>query len=495
MRTIHFSRRSFAMKRALLAALCLLILSLAAQSEEGSLPNLSRFRLSNGLEVFAYRDSALPLARVQISFRAGAMAQGPETAGLFRLYERMLFHGEPALPGDSPLRSALAGLGLAGAEGGTTAESVAWWITVPSARTDEALALWSSLCREPAFDSTELEARKAECLRAIAEGAKPDTIYEAAITRRLFAKYPWRRDPAGSEKAINSASLDSLRTLQRTWFVPNNAALMVAGDIDPEAVRASAERLFGAWKPGDDPWKKPLPPQPKPGVPRPTWIVYPDPSVPEGVASVEARYRGPDALADIPATYGGDLWSALVSSPEGKFKTAVMKTVPKLFGPESIQASYATQRDGAWISISSFFYVDPALPAVDRARLFKERVRGFEITAMKTDPSYFSAKDYEDARRRLLVDRDLGLDTPDGVLDALAFWWSSSSVDYFLGYPAAMAKAGPKELGAFLDTYIMRNLEVVALRMNPADYEREKKSFAGSGFELVTPSNAFWWQK
>ncbi len=483
------------MKRMLLATLCLLSIALGAQGQTEAMPNLSRFRLANGLEVFAYRDAAVPLARVQLVFKAGAISQTQDTAGLFRLYERLLFKGSPSLPGDPSLRSVLADMGLAGIEGGTRAESVSWSITVPSSMTEKALSLWSELVKNPVLDPEALEGLKAEAQRELAEGMGPDTVYEAAMTRRLFAKYPWRRDPTGSEKAIRGASLESLKALQRSWFVPNNAALFVAGDIDSAALRLAAERLFGDWKTGDDPWKKPLPPQPRPGVLRPTWIVYPDPSMPEGVASVEARYRGPDSIPDMGATYGGDLWSALVSSPVGKFKTAIMKTVPKLFGTESIQASYTTQRDGAWISISSLFYVDPTLPAVDRARLFKERVRGYEITAMKTDPSYFGAKDYEEARRRLGIDRDLSLDSPDGVLDALAFWWASSSVDYFLGYPSAIAKAGPKEVSAFLDTYIMRNLEVVALRMNPADYEREKRLFEGSGFELIGSSNAFWWQK
>jgi hypothetical protein len=78
------------------------------------------------------------------------------------------------------------------------------------------------------------------------------------------------------------------------------------------------------------------------------------------------------------------------------------------------------------------------------------------------------------------------------MVDALAFWWAAASVDYFAGYPAALAGTGPREVSAFLDTYIMRNLEVVALKMNPADYEREKRSFDGSGFDTIGPSNAFW---
>jgi hypothetical protein len=81
------------------------------------------------------------------------------------------------------------------------------------------------------------------------------------------------------------------------------------------------------------------------------------------------------------------------------------------------------------------------------------------------------------------------------MIDALAFWWAAAGIDYYAGYPSVLAKTGPKEVNAFLDTYIMRNLEVVALRMNPADVEREKKSFANSGFETLSASNSFWWQK
>jgi zinc protease len=317
------------------------------------------------------------------------------------------------------------------------------------------------------------------------------------MTKRLFGKYPWRRDPAGSAAAVRAATAESLRALQATWFVPNNAALFVGGDVDPEAVRAEAERLFGSWKAAPDPWAKPLSPNPKPGVMRPTWIVFPDPSLPEGIGSIEARYRGPDLGpgSDPASSYGADLWTALAAAPDGRFKAELMKNVPKLYGASSIAATYLGQRDGGWISVSAYFLADPELSAVDRARAFKERARGFEMTAMKIDPAYFSAEDYAAARKRLLDARALELDSTAGMVDSLAFWWASASVDYFLGYPAAIARSGPKELASFLDAYVMRNLEVVAVRMNPADYAKEKRSFAAAGFEIVAPGNAFWWKK
>jgi zinc protease len=471
--------------------------SLALGAEEVSgIPGLDRFKLANGLEVYAYRDAAVPLARIQIVFKTGAISQGPDNAGLFHLYEHMLFRGSTAHPGSSGVKAALASLGVSEWNGGTGAEQVDYWITLPSSEVARALAFWADTLISPTMGADALEAEKEVVIQEIrGRAADPDAIYEAALDKRLFAKYPWRRDPAGSEKAVRSATLASLKAIASTWFVPCNAAIFVGGDVDPEEVRAAAEAAFGSWPSGPDPWAKALPQNPRPGVVRPTWIVYPDPSMPEGIGRVEARYRGPDLAYDPSSSYAADLWSALVAPQNGRFKTALAANVPKLGGRDGIVAGYVSQRDGGSISIASYFAVDPAFPSVDRARAFKERERAFEITSMKTDPSYFSAAEYEAARKRILDHRAMATDTAQGMIETLAFWWATASVDYFAGYPGALARTGPKEVSAFLDTYIMRNLEVVALRMNPADIEKEKRSFAVSGFETVGDSNAFWWQK
>jgi zinc protease len=464
--------------------------------EVAGIPGLERFRLANGLEAYAYRDTAVPLARIQVAFKTGAISQGPESAGLFHLYEHMLFRGSAAHPGSAGVKAALASLGVSEWNGGTGAERVDYWITLPSSEVAAGLAFWADTLVSPTLDADALEAEKDVVVQEIrSRVADPDAIYEAALNKRLFAKYPWRRDPAGSEKSVRAATVASLKALVAAWFVPGNAAVFVGGDIDPEEVRAAVEEAFGAWTAHRDPWAKAPPPNPRPGVTRPTWIVYPDPSMPEGIGRVETRYRGPDLAYDPAASYAADLWSSLVSPQDGRFKAALAANVPKLGAKDGTVASYVSQRDGGWISISSYFTTDPALPAVDRARAFKERERGFEITSMKADPTYFSAEEYDAARRRILDYRAMATDTADGMIETLAFWWAAASVDYFAGYPAALARTGPKEVSAFLDTYIMRNLEVVALRMNPADVDREMRPFAASGFDTVGASNAFWWQK
>ena len=469
--------------------------ALAAEEVPG-MPGLDRFRLGNGLEVYSYPDRSVPLARIQIVFRTGAISQGPDNAGLFHLYEHMLFKGSAAHPGSAGVKASLASLGVSEWNGGTGAERVDYWITLPSSEISQGLAFWADTLIAPTWDAEGLEAEKEVVIQEIrGRTADPDAIYEAAVTKRLFAKYPWRRDPAGSEKAVRAATAASLRAIASTWFTPGNAAIFVGGDVDPEELRGAAQSAFGAWAAGPDPWAKALPKNPKPGVARPTWIVYPDPTMPEGIGRIEARYRGPDLAGDIASSYAADLWSSLVAPQDGRFKTALAANVPKLGGKDGMVASYVSQRDGGWISISSYFTTDPALPAVDRARAFKERERGFEITSMKTDPSYFSAAEYEAARTRILDYRAMATDSAEGMIETLAFWWAASSIDYFAGYPSMLATTGPKEVSAFLDSYIMRNLEVVAIRMNPSDIEKEKRSFTNSGFDTVGASNAFWWQK
>ena len=486
------------MIRPRLATLCILILamvSLAASAEEPT-PNPQRFKLSNGLALYVYRDTAVPLERIQLAFRAGAIAQGSDNAGLFHLYEHMLFRGVAYKAGADAMKAELARIGASEWNGGTSAERVSYWLALPSSSSTDGLTfLANAVCGQGDF-SQGLDEEKQVVVKEIGDLAShPDTVYEAAMTRRLFAKYPWRRDPAGSEKSVAAATAESLSALQSIWFVPNNAALFVGGDVDPETVRADVERLFGSWKAGPDPWAKALPPSPKPGVTRPTWIVFPDPSLPEGIGAFEARYRGPDLGTDSGSSYAADLWSALLAKPAGRFKSALMKNVPKLYGDDSISAAYMAQRDGSWISVSAYFLADPAQSAVDRARAFKERSRGFEMTSMRGDPSYFSAADYIAARKRLLDARALSLDSAANMVDALAYWWASASVDWFLGYPEALEKCGQKELASFIDTYVMRNLEIVAVRMNPADFAKEKKSFDSAGFEVIGPANAFWWKK
>jgi len=474
------------MKRSLYAATLCIASILSGGAIRADSPEIDRFVLGNGLEVLACRDDATPLARVRVVFKAGAENLEAESAGSLSLLERLVLRGLSASV-DERASGPLEWKGYA------TAESIGFGAVVPSSELDGALASLASVLASPPMDALE-EAKEAAALAVRASASDPDAIYEAAVTRRLFSKYPWRRDSAGSEKSIRAATAESLAPIASAYLAPGNAALIVSGRFDPAALRSSVAQRFAGWK--DAPAaRRTVPAHPKPGVTRPTWLVYPDPSMPEGKGSVELRYRGPDIARDGAASLAADLWSGLVADPNGRFKSAIFKEVPKLSAKDGISAGYVSQREGGTISVSALFEIDPALPAAERARAFKERVRGFELTEMRSDPSYYSQQEYEAARSRLAARRDEEADDPEGRIEALAFWWSAASTDYYLGYPSAIAAAGPKDIASFIDAYVMKNLEVIAIRMNPTDYGRERASLSSSGFETITAANAFWWPK
>jgi zinc protease len=486
---------------ALLAALSLG----AVYAAPTSITGLSKYGLDNGLELFVLENHAVPLVRIQITFRAGAIGQTESTAGLFHFYEHMLFKGNAKYRSEQEFSAAMADLGVAEWNGGTAEEYVTYYFTVPSDKVEQGLEFWSYAVRSPLFDPSEAENEKKVVIDEI-QGAfsDPANIYASAMDYRLFPRYPWRRDPAGTVRNIRSATVQTLRDIQKKYYLPNNAAVFVGGDVSPEAAKALTDKWFGDWQRGADPWKTMPPAQALPSVKRPTWLIYSDPSLPEGIGLIEMSYRGPDVAGDPKAittdpkaTYAADVWGTLLANPDGKFKTELMKSVPGLYDKNYINASYSTQRDGGRITFSTAFLVDPKKPAWERAQLhFKEQVRGVQVESMRNNPArYFPKEDFEAVKAKLEDERTASLETADGFIQSLSFWWAVASGDYFLGYQDAMKQVTTEDIRAFLYKFISKNLEIVSLRLSPADFANESKAALAHGFEEITADNAYWWMK
>ena len=296
------------MKRFLMVlAILLITVAVPAFSAETPISGLYRYQLDNGLELFVLENHTVPLARIQITFRCGSITQTPQTAGLFHLYEHMLFKGNSRYKSDAEFSAAMTQLGVASWNGGTSTEYVTYYFTVPSDKTEAGLEFWSYALREPLLDPAELAVEQDVVSNEI-NGylADPDRVYAAAMDKALFGTYPWRRDIGGSEAIIRSATTDTMRAIQEAYYLPNNAAVFVGGDVKPEEVYAMVNKWYGTWEAGPDPWLSPAPAHPTPGVTAPVYLVYPDSSLPQGIAYIETRYRGPDVLAEPEPTFAAD---------------------------------------------------------------------------------------------------------------------------------------------------------------------------------------------
>ena len=135
----RFLRRRAGLLFAFVAAIGLATLSAEGPAAGG----VAHRVLPNGLEVFVAENHAVPLVTVSVAFRGGAIAQSPETSGLFHLYEHMLFTSNEKYPNQAAFTGALNKMGVANWNGATGTEYINYYITVPSDKLGDGIEFWS----------------------------------------------------------------------------------------------------------------------------------------------------------------------------------------------------------------------------------------------------------------------------------------------------------------------------------------------------------------
>ncbi len=475
-----------AVSLAMLTAAVLPLHSQQAATMGGSRSGPLSFRMDNGLDIIVFSDGSTDPARTELVFRGGASAQTKDNAGVFNLLSQLILgSAAPFEQASSP-----------SCQVGTDRFVIG--LSARKEELDEAFGFLREIsdadriAAAVARESALAQAREAAVFAAHAASADPAALLDASVNRKLFGKYPWRRELTGQEKTLAELPGDTILAAARAWFVPNNALLVVTGDVDGETVRDLAEKAFGSWKKAPDPLKQKLPVFPKPGVTRPTWLARQDPSIPVGTALVDIRYRGPDPDSEPQASRAAQLWAELADNPSGRLVAALAKSAPGFLKTEPIVARYVPEADSSWITLSASLKSDNA---ASRAQQFKEVARNTEMYAMKSNASYFKPDEYADAKNRLIEARTRSFETPEGAAKALEDAWILWSLEEFIAFPSALAKIGSKDIISLSDNYFMKNLEVVSLGLNPADYAKQKKSLSGNGFEEVSQDKAFWWQK
>jgi zinc protease len=476
----------------------------------GAMPGFLSFRLENGLDVAIVTNPNHGSVRAELVFRGGSSAQTRDDAGIFSLISGFMRESRDGFGGSSPLvawDASAAGSAQASFDGlrqrdapifaepgidrfvvGLDCSQERLESDLDTLRRISDPESIASLAQGPAMDA----ARNAALAATRSASLDPAALLEASVNRKLFGKYPWRRDIAGQEKILAGLSAEAVAAQARAWFVPNNALLVLAGNIDPERARIAAETAFGSWRRSADPRKQKTPAFPTPGVTRPTWLFRQDSAIPEGSARVDMRYRAPDPDSVPRAARAAALWAELAGNPAGRFAAALAKSAPGFMKSEGLGVRYVPETGSAWIGISATLKSENA---ASRSQQFKEVARNTEMYAMKTNASYFKPEEFEAARNHLLGKRTEAFESAAGAGRALADEWILWGLDLYATFPEALAKTGAKDIASLADIYFMKNLEVLSLGLNPADFAKQKKNLLANGFEEVSADKAFWWQK
>ncbi|AEJ18313.1 M16 family metallopeptidase [Gracilinema caldarium] len=496
-------------QKRLLLGLCLLFTNVlcipGAFSETGSASPLTHKVLPNGLEVFVVENHAVPLATVCVVFRGGASAQNPENAGIFHLYEHMLFAGNEKYPTQAAFTAALNRMGVPNWNGATGSQYINYFITVPSNRLTEGIEFWAWAVKKPVFNESKLEQEKEVVINEIrGYHTDPDHIFQNALQSRVFYRFPWRKNIDGPEENIQKTTVADLQRMRETYYIPRNTALMIAGDVNPNEAFKLAEQWFGDWQGGAAPVIAEPPQSP---FPQNIKLAYADDTFYRGISMVQFLWRGPDVLRETKDTYTSDVLLYLLSSPVGRFKQTLMKKSPGLYDERYIDFSYPTSRDGGSYGFTTYFKMGmPDAPSliIRTEALRKLLLEEFSIIAQNPE-SYFGKEELEKAKTKLIDHNLLSMEVASSfVTGTLTFWWSVASTDYFFSYEKNCKAVTFQDIQDLIRRYILgvdensRPAVATAVRFSTADGWKEpglQTDITSYGYQEISPETAFWWQQ
>jgi zinc protease len=234
----------------LLFALCLALVSTAhAETVEQT--------LDNGLRVIVKTDRRAPVVVSQVWYRAGSIDEFNGTTGVAHVLEHMMFKGTKEVPaGEFSRRIAAAG----GRENAFTArDHTAYFQTLQKDRLELALKLEADRMANLTLSADEYS-REIQVVmeerRMRTEDNPQARLYEGLMAT-AFQETPYRRPVIGWMNDLINMTVDDARVWYHRWYAPNNATLVVAGDVDPTQVFAWAKQYFGPIAARDLPARKP----------------------------------------------------------------------------------------------------------------------------------------------------------------------------------------------------------------------------------------------
>lgn len=418
-------------------------------------PIIRREVLDNGLEVIVVESHAIPLATVELDVKNGAFTQTPEYAGLAHLYEHMFFRANRSYPNPGQFMGRAGELGAA-INGTTREEVVNYYMTVPADSLAPAIALMSTATLTPLFLEEEMRVERQVVLGEYDRAeSSPFFDFENAMTRALYPGNFSRKNTIGDRDVVATATPAMMRTIQDIYYVPNNSALIVTGDVNPDQVIALARQHFGGWKRGANPFEThPIPPIPP--VSGDTAIIV---EAPVSSVSVMLQWQGPSVGKDPEATYTADVFSDVLNNPGSRFQQRLVDS--GLW--QSVGVNYYTLNNVGPITI---------LGQVAPERL-KEALAALEREiAQFHDPEYISEEELRYAKASRAVSSAYGNERVTGLTHTIGFWWSVADLEYFLGYVDSMADQERADLRRYADTYIVGKPRVTGVLLSPQTRQR-----------------------
>lgn len=207
-----------------------------------------RFQLDNGLTVIVHTDRKAPVVAVSTWYNVGSKDEPKGKTGFAHLFEHLMFNGSENLPGD--YFTYLEQIGATDYNGTTWFDRTNYFQTVPTGALERALFMESD---RMGYLLGAVTQEKLDNQRGVVQNEKrqgdnrPGGLLDYEILAALFPEgHPYHHDTIGSMADLDAASLETVRDWFRDKYGPNNAVLVLAGDIDAASARPLVEKYFAA---------------------------------------------------------------------------------------------------------------------------------------------------------------------------------------------------------------------------------------------------------
>jgi len=223
-----------------IASACMLAICSLAAAEPAQ-----EFMLGNGMKVIVKEDHRAPTAAHMIWYRIGSMDELNGTTGVAHALEHMMFKGTKTLkPGEFSSRVAALG----GRENAFTSKDyTGYYQQIEKSRLEAVMALEADRMANLVFDKEEFsrEIRVVMEERRLRTEDQPQGKLNEALNAAAFIAHPYHHPIVGWMNDLQNMTVDDARAWHDRWYAPNNAVMVVTGDVDAQQVKALAEKHFG----------------------------------------------------------------------------------------------------------------------------------------------------------------------------------------------------------------------------------------------------------
>ena len=413
--------------------------------------------LSNGLHVIVVENHAVPLVTVELDVKNGAYTQTPEFEGLAHLYEHMFFKANKTIPSQEKYLQRTRQLG-AQWNGTTSEERVNYFITLGVDSVRAGMQFMEDAVRYPLFLQEELVRERPVVTGEFDRNeANPYFQLNRAMDTLLWTTaYYSHKNTIGDRQIILTTTPEKMREIQHRYYVPNNSALILAGDVTPANGFRMATEVFGDWPRGEDPFATPIP-DPPPLTKTKAVVV----EQPVEAATLVLKFDGPSVTRDPASTYAADVLSSILNKRTSALSKRLLDSGLAYYA----NLSYYTLAHTGPISL--FLQVDPA-KALDAKRALLE-----EVTKMG-DSTYVTQQELADAQTELGIQALYEREQTSEWAHTIGFWWSVAGLDYYRNYVPNMQRISRSDLAQYARTYLVGKPYVVGLMMNPDAFKKTR---------------------